>query len=105
VQQKQTLRKIFLCGNEACSVEGGNDDAKDTGQSIKGVPWHSDDDKAPDCVVYTLSVTNKPTEPKLPQTGDNYNPWMWCGIGLGAMALGIAALFWKKKEDDAKAEL
>lgn len=29
------------------------------------------DDNAPECVEYTLSLTNKPTEPKLPQTGDN----------------------------------
>ena len=57
------------------------------------------DDKAPECVVYTLDLTNKPTEPKLPQTGDNYNSWMYGGIGVAALALGIAALFWKKKED------
>ncbi|MCM1236570.1 MAG: SpaA isopeptide-forming pilin-related protein, partial [Ruminococcus flavefaciens] len=30
-------------------------------------------------VEYTLEVTNKPTEPKLPQTGDNMNPWVFAG--------------------------
>lgn len=62
------------------------------------------DDEAPDCVVYTLSLTNKPTEPKLPQTGDNFNPWLWGGIGLAAVAVGLAAFFLKKKEDDAEEE-
>ena len=28
-------------------------------------------------IEYTLEVTNKPTEPKLPQTGDSMNPWAW----------------------------
>jgi LPXTG-motif cell wall-anchored protein len=58
------------------------------------------DDDAPDCVTYTLSLTNKPTGEKLPQTGDNFNPWMWGGIGLSALALGLIAAFWKKKEED-----
>ena len=58
------------------------------------------DDDAPECVVYTLQVTNKPSEPKIPQTGDNYNPWIYVGLGLGAVMLGIAAMFFKKKEDE-----
>lgn len=60
------------------------------------------DDNAPECVEYTLSLTNKPTEPKLPQTGDNFNPWIYAGLGLGALALGLFAAFWKKKEDGAE---
>ena len=37
------------------------------------------DDDTPDVVEYTLKLTNKPTEPKLPQTGDNMNPWLYAG--------------------------
>ena len=61
------------------------------------------DDKAPEVVTYTLELTNKPTEPKLPQTGDNFNPWLWGGIGAAALAVGLAALFWKKKEEGEEA--
>lgn len=57
------------------------------------------DDDAPECVVYTLDLTNKPTEPKLPQTGDNYNPWLYAGIGMAGLALGLFAFFKKRKED------
>ncbi|MCQ4756921.1 SpaA isopeptide-forming pilin-related protein [Enterocloster bolteae] len=57
------------------------------------------DDDAPECVVYTLDLTNKPTEPKLPQTGDNYNPWLYAGIGVAGIALGLFAFFKKRKED------
>lgn len=53
------------------------------------------DDDAPEVVTYTLSLTNKPTEPKLPQTGDNMNPWLYAGIGLAAIITGVIA--WKKK--------
>lgn len=57
------------------------------------------DDDAPECVVYTLELTNKPTETNLPQTGDNFNPWLYGGLGVVALALGLATLLWKKKED------
>ena len=60
------------------------------------------DDDAPECVVYTLDLTNKPTEPKLPQTGDNYNPWMYAGIGMAGIALGLFALLKKRKEDESE---
>lgn len=63
------------------------------------------DDDAPECVVYTLDLTNKPTEPKLPQTGDNYNPWLYAGIGMAGIALGLAALYWKKKEKNDSTEV
>ena len=61
------------------------------------------DDNAPECVVYTLDLTNKPTEPKLPQTGDNFNPWMWAGLGLASIALAGVFVFFKKKEDEKEA--
>lgn len=54
------------------------------------------DDEAPEVVTYTLSLTNKPTEPKLPQTGDNMNPWLYVGIGLAAIITGVFT-FRKKK--------
>ena len=49
------------------------------------------DDDAPEVVEYTLELTNKPTEPKLPQTGDNMNPWLFAGIGLAAVVIGLLA--------------
>lgn len=58
------------------------------------------DDAAPEVVTYTLSLTNKPTEPKLPQTGDNMNPWLYVGIGLAAVLAGAGAIFFKKKEEE-----
>ena len=48
---------------------------------------------------YTLEVVNKPTEPKLPQTGDNMNPWVFAGFGLAAVAAGLGIIFWKKRKD------
>ena len=56
------------------------------------------DDNAPECVEYTLSLTNKPTEPKLPQTGDNFNPWLYAGLGLSALALGLLQHSGKRKK-------
>lgn len=57
------------------------------------------DCKAPEVVEYTLDLTNKPTEPKLPQTGDNFNPWL-CGL-VGAMFIGFAIsyIYWSKHTD------
>ena len=58
------------------------------------------DDEAPEVVTYTLSLTNKPTEPKLPQTGDNMNPWLYVGIGMFALLAGVGVCFFKKKEEE-----
>lgn len=52
---------------------------------------------------YTLEVVNKPTEPKLPQTGDNMNPWVFAGFGLAAVAAGLGIIFWKKKREGTEA--
>ena len=47
------------------------------------------DDNAPDVVVTTLKLINVPTEPKLPQTGDNENPLLYLGIGALALITGV----------------
>jgi LPXTG-motif cell wall-anchored protein len=44
-------------------------------------------------VEYTLEVVNKPTEPKLPQTGDNMNPWVFAVFGLAVVAAGLGIIF------------
>ena len=56
------------------------------------------DDAAPEVVTYTLSLTNKPTEPKLPQTGDNMNPWLYVGLGLAAVVAGVVVSRKKKNK-------
>ncbi len=61
------------------------------------------DDDAPEVVVYELSITNKPTEPKLPQTGENLNMWLFGGIGALLLTAGFAAFFWKRKKEKAEA--
>ena len=43
----------------------------------------------PDVVVATLKLVNVPTEPKLPQTGDNANPLLYLGIGALALITGV----------------
>ena len=47
------------------------------------------DDNAPDVVVTTLKLINVPTEPKLPQTGDNANPLLYLGIGALTLITGV----------------
>ena len=47
------------------------------------------DDNAPDVVVTTFKLVNVPTEPKLPQTGDNANPLLYLGIGALAFAIAL----------------
>ncbi len=55
------------------------------------------DGDAPDIVEYILKLTNKPTEPKLPQTGDNMSLWLYVGIGLAVIVVGGLAA---KKEEN-----
>lgn len=69
----------------------------------KEVTFEYQDGKTP-VIEYTLDVTNKPTEPKLPQTGDNFNPWLFGGLGAAAVAAGLVVFFWKKKEDKDETE-
>lgn len=71
-------------------------------ETVKEVTFEYRDGKV-GVIEYKLAVSNKPTEPKLPQTGDNFNPWLYGGIGAVALTLGVAALFWKKKEDKEEA--
>lgn len=54
--------------------------------------------EAPECIMYTLDLSNKPTESKLPQTGDEFNPWMFGGIGLAAILAGIIMFSKKRKK-------
>ena len=53
------------------------------------IPTLRYDDNAPDVVVATLKLVNVPTEPKLPQTGDNANPLLYLGIGALALITGV----------------
>ena len=56
-----------------------------------------EDEKAPEVVEYTLDLTNKPTQPKLPQTGDNYNPFVCGAIGLAFILFAVSYIFFSKK--------
>lgn len=49
------------------------------------------DDDPPEFVEYTLNVKNKPNKPKLPQTGGDFNPWVFAGAGTGIL---IGAAIW-----------
>lgn len=54
---------------------------------------------APECVEYTLDVKND-TEPEIPQTGDDFNPGLFVGLGASALACGIAMMKGRKKKED-----
>ena len=51
-------------------------------------------------IEYTLGVKNKPSGEKLPQTGDDYNPWIYGGLAAISLILGGVILLWKKKEEE-----
>jgi LPXTG-motif cell wall-anchored protein len=38
---------------------------------------------------WVITMKNVPTEPKLPQTGDNANPLLYLGIGALALITGV----------------
>ena len=57
------------------------------------------DDDALEVVKYTLELTNKPTEPKLPQTGDNMNPWWFAGVGFATIVAGVMVLRKRKSKE------
>ena len=54
--------------------------------------------KAPEIVEYTLDITNKSTEPKLPQTGDDFNPFLFGAVGIMFILLGVTIFRYKKEE-------
>ncbi len=56
------------------------------------------DGVAPDVVVYELKVTNKPSKPKLPQTGGNYHPWFFIVLGSACIAYGVFYVRKRKKK-------
>lgn len=58
------------------------------------------DDSATETVCYTLDLTNKKQSlSKLPQTGGNFNPWLWTGTGL---ALFMAGLLLRRKKKSSR---
>lgn len=58
------------------------------------------DDSAAETVVYTLKLKNKPNKPRLPQTGGNYRPWIFCAAGGACIAGGA---FYGRKRRKKKA--
>ena len=54
------------------------------------------DDSAVETITYQLNLTNKPKEPKLPQTGGNYNPFLF-GIAGGAL-IGFGLYYIKRRK-------
>lgn len=47
------------------------------------------DDSATEMVVYSLKLKNKPDKPRLPQTGGNYQPWMFAVLGGACIVSGV----------------
>ena len=47
---------------------------------------------------FMLGVRFMATEPKLPQTGDNMNPWLYVGIGIAAIVAGVIVFKRKKSK-------
>lgn len=56
------------------------------------------DDDAPDVVVYQLKIKNKPSKPKLPQTGGNYHPWFFIILGGACIASSVYYARKRKKK-------
>lgn len=58
------------------------------------------DDNPPEFVEYTLNVKNKPNKPhkpKLPQTGGDFNPWVFAGAGAGIL-IGAAIWYYRRRK-------
>ena len=55
------------------------------------------DDDPPEFVEYTLNVKNKPNKPKLPQTGGDFNPWVFAGVGTGIL-IGAAVWYFRRRK-------
>ena len=65
------------------------------------------DCKAPEVVEYVLDVTNKSTEPKLPQTGDDFNPIVWYALGTVMLVFAGLSIIYQvraKKREDTESE-
>lgn len=60
------------------------------------------DDDPPEFVEYTLNVKNKPNKPRLPQTGGNFNPWVFAGAGTGIL-IGAAIWYIRRRRKFPKA--
>lgn len=64
------------------------------------------DDSATEPICYQLHLTNKPEkpkEPKLPQTGGDYNPWMFGVVGGAILVSGIVMYFRRRKNTKPQA--
>lgn len=57
------------------------------------------DGKAPDEVIYTLGVTNIPEVPDHPKTGDNFNPWVYAGLGLSSFMTLIICIGKRRRKE------
>ncbi len=58
------------------------------------------DDDPPEFVEYTLNVKNqpdKPDKPRLPQTGGDFNPWVFAGVGAGIL-IGAAVYYFRRRK-------
>ncbi|MBR4085885.1 MAG: LPXTG cell wall anchor domain-containing protein [Lachnospiraceae bacterium] len=43
--------------------------------------------------------TSQPIVPNAPKTGDDFNPWLFGGIGIAAMLAGVGTFFRRKKKE------
>ena len=57
--------------------------------------------KAPEVVEVTFELTNQPTEPKLPQTGERFDARVLMAFGLLFLFIGGACIVVMKKKDES----
>lgn len=55
------------------------------------------DEEAPEVVVYQLQLKNKPSTPKLPQTGGNFKTWIFAIVGLAVTLTGVVVYRKRRK--------